>query len=380
MPARVTAAALMLLTIFAGSLSAVSAAEVQKSLGPAADALAASRKKGVDYLRSTQADDGSWTIPNSPGISGLITASLLESGLKTNDPTVAKALKHLESFVQPDGGIYDAKSKHRNYETCIALLALQKANSDGRYDKTVAGALKFLRELQWDEGEKLNVSDTAYGGAGYGSHERPDLSNTQFFIEALKAAGVKGDDPAMKKAIVFVSRTQNLESEYNNTPFASKINDGGFFYTPAAGGTSQAGPALPNGGLRSYGSMTYAGLKSFIYAGLTSDDPRVKAAFQWIQKFYTVDENPGMGNTGLYYYYHTFAKALDVLKIDYFEDASGRSHDWRKELAEKLAQLQAENGSWVNSATRWMEGDPNLSTAYALLALSYCEPKTAAAK
>jgi squalene-hopene/tetraprenyl-beta-curcumene cyclase len=29
----------------------------------------------------------------------------------------------------------------------------------------------------------------------------------------------------------------------------------------------------------------------------------------------------------------------------------------------------------VNKAPRWYEGNPNLSTAYALLALSYCEPK-----
>ena len=41
--------------------------------------------------------------------------------------------------------------------------------------------------------------------------------------------------------------------------------------------------------------MTYAGLKSMIYAGVKHDDPRVKAAYEWIQKHYTLDENPGMG-------------------------------------------------------------------------------------
>ena len=85
-----------------------------------------------------------------------------------------------------------------------------------------------------------------------------------------------------------------------------------------------------------------------------------------------------MGQQGLYYYYHTFAKALDVLKLDELKDEAGTAHDWRKELAEKLEQLQAENGSWVNPAGRWLEGDPNLATAYALMALSYCEPKTVA--
>ena len=191
-------------------------------------------------------------------------------------------------------------------------------------------------------------------------------------MEALKAAGVKEDDPAMQKALVFVSRTQNLETEHNTTPFAAKVDDGGFYYTPAAGGTSQAGNT-PNGGLRSYGSMTYAGLKSMIYAGLDEKDPRVKAAFDWIRRHYTLDQNPGLGQQGLFYYYHTYAKTLDALGQDTFEDAQGTQHDWRQELTAKLASLQKENGSWVNTADRWYEGDPNLVTAYSLMALSYCD-------
>ncbi|MEX0718106.1 MAG: prenyltransferase/squalene oxidase repeat-containing protein [Planctomycetaceae bacterium] len=354
-----------------GMVSAIRAAE---PVGPAPEQLAKVRQAGIDYLRSSQAEDGSWTVATSPGISGLCVYALLESGVAPDDPTVAKGLKHLESFIHDDGGVYYDKGNHRNYETCIALLAFQAANRGGKYDKQLAGAEKFLRGLQWDEGEGLESSDVAYGGAGYGSHSRPDLSNTQFLLEALKAAGAGPDDPAIKKALVFVSRTQNLESEHNTTPHAAKVDDGGFYYTPAAGGTSQAGNT-DNGGLRSYASMTYAGLKSMIYAGLTKDDPRVAAALKWLQRHYSLDQNPGMGPQGLFYYYHTFAKTLDVLGDDYFVDDQGERHDWRKELVAKLADLQKENGSWVNAADRWYEGDPNLVTAYALMALSHCEPK-----
>ena len=60
---------------------------------------------------------------------------------------------------------------------------------------------------------------------------------------------------------------------------------------------------------------------------------------------------------------------------DLFEDAKGTKHDWRKELTEVLAKRQKENGSWINAADRWMEGDPNLVTAYSLMALKYCDPK-----
>jgi squalene-hopene/tetraprenyl-beta-curcumene cyclase len=329
-------------------------------------------EKGIDYLKSSQADDGSWTTTKTVGITGIVVNALLDSGVSKNDPAVQKALKHLEGFVQDDGGIYIPKSTHRNYETCIALMAFSAADKK-EYATLIKNADKFLRELQWDEGENKEPSDTYYGGAGYGGSSRPDLSNTQFLLEALKTAGATKEDPAFKKALIFVSRTQNLESEYNTTEFAAKVNDGGFYYSPAAGGSSQAGKN-PDGGLRSYGSMTYAGLKSMIYAGLKPDDPRVTAAMTWISKFYTLEENPGLGQQGLYYYYQTFGKTLSVLGNPTFTDAQGKAHDWRSDLIRELAKQQHDNGSWVNKADRWYEGDPNLVTAYSLMSLGYCKP------
>ena len=342
------------------------------TVGPVQEQLNRARERAMNFLRNSQADDGSWTTPNTPGITALAVTALQRSAASVDDPAVKKALRHLQSHVKPDGGIYFIDSNHRNYETCIAIMAFDAANVDGRYEMLLAKARAFLRELQWDRGEGLESSDPAYGGAGYGNHQRPDLSNTQFLIEALRT-GVVADDAAIQKALIFVSRSQNLESGNNATAFASKINDGGFYYTPAAGGASQAGET-PDGGLRSYGSMTYAGLKSMIYAGLNRDDERVRAALEWVRRFYTLDENPGMGAQGLYYYYHTFAKALAALEEPYLTAADQQRHDWRRELATKLFVLQKPNGSWVNRVDRWYEGDPNLSTAYSLLALSYCKP------
>jgi squalene-hopene/tetraprenyl-beta-curcumene cyclase len=189
----------------------------------------------------------------------------------------------------------------------------------------------------------------------------------------LKALGHDADSEAMQRALVFVSRCQNLETEHNTTPFAAKNPDGGFYYTPAAGGSSMAGET-PGGGLRSYGSMTYAGLKSMIYAGVSAADPRVTAAIKWIRLHYDLQSNPGMGEAGLYYYYHTFAKALAAIGQDTFVDAEGHKHDWRAELRAALAARQQPDGSWVNENDRWLEGDPNLVTGYALLALAYCKP------
>ncbi len=332
--------------------------------------------KGIDYLRTKgQAADGSFTGGRTPAVTALAVAAILRHGRSPDDPVVAKALKYLESFAQEDGGIYEPKSGWKNYETCLVTLALAEANKDGRYQKLIDKAAAFLRKDQWDEGEDRSKADVDYGGSGYGgpNKRRPDLSNTAFSIDALRASGSPADDEAIQRAIVFVSRCQNLESQYNATEFPAKNPDGGFYYTPAEGGNSQAGNT-DNGGLRSYASMTYAGLKSMIAAGLKKDDPRVKAARDWLSKHYDLKQNEGMGDAGLFYYYLTLAKAMDASGENELVDSKGVKHDWRKELTAELASRQGSDGSWVNSNARWMEGDANLVTAYALLALSHAKP------
>ncbi len=328
--------------------------------------------KAIDFLRTKgQKEDGSFSPQSGPAVTALVATSLLRNGRTPEDPMVAKAIKYVESFVQEDGGIHAPNSKYKNYETSLGVLMFSEANKGGKYDKLLKKADAFLKGEQWDEGEGKDKSDTFYGGAGYGSHSRPDLSNTNFLIDALKATGNDADSEAIQRALIFVSRTQNLETEHNTTPFAAKNPDGGFYYTPAAGGQSQAG-TVEGGGLRSYGSMTYAGLKSMIYAGVDKNDKRVQAALKWLSKNYDLEQNPGMGDAGLYYYYHTFAKALDALGEDTFKDEKGVAHDWRKELIAELKSRQQADGSWINENSRWLEGDPNLVTGYALLALSYC--------
>ncbi|MDA7980470.1 MAG: terpene cyclase/mutase family protein [Pirellulales bacterium] len=375
-------AAGLLISAFAQNLQGQGNATVQENVSQDSNSdvnYARVVNSGIEYLLSQQADDGSWAKEQGSALTAMAVTALLENGRTARDPAVVKGLAYLRGFAQPDGGIYSPSSTHRNYETCLAMLCFTAVNSRGQHDELIAGMDKFLRGLQWDEDEGLKPSEFAYGGAGYGNHSRPDLSNTQFFMEALKAAGADEDDPALQKALAFVSRTQNLESEHNTTPFSTKINDGGFYYTPAAGGTSQVDSELgdtgPDGGLRSYGSMTYAGLKSMIYAGVTKDDLRVKAATQWIRQHYTTTENPGIGAAGLFYYYQTFAKALAAVGEDNLTDAKGQQHNWRQDLITELARRQNKDGSWVNEKnSRWMEGNPVLVTSYALLALADAKP------
>jgi squalene-hopene/tetraprenyl-beta-curcumene cyclase len=331
--------------------------------------------KAVGFLRARQSADGSWSGDrNEPGITTLVVTALLHSGRVTpEETTVTKGFAHLERFLGPKGGLSEAP--HSVYSTAVAIMAFQAANKGGRYDRIIKGGQEFLKSTQWDEGEEKGRDSDFYGGAGYGgSNSRPDLSNTSFMLEALRDTGLPSDDPALKKALVFVSRCQNLKSEYNDQPWAGKVNDGGFSYTTANGGSSVAGKN-EDGGLRSYASMTYAGLRSMIYAGQSADDPRVKAARDFISKHYTLDENPGLGQRGLYYYYQTFAKTLSLLGKPLFVDSSCNEHDWKADLVAAVAKRQDAKGSWVISTAGFMEGDANLVTAYGLLALAHARHK-----
>ena len=171
-------------------------------------------------------------------------------------------------------------------------------------------------------------------------------------------------------AISFVSKCQNLP-QTNKEEWVSGHKDdrGGFVYFP---GSSMAGERDNQDGfkaLRSYGSMSYAGLLSFIYAEMDKDDPRLIAVQDWLNANYSIEENPGMGQQGLFYYYHTMAKALSLSGINTLKYPDGKEVDWRIELAMKLLNLQDSKGFWANENGRWWERDPILVTSYALLSL-----------
>ena len=118
--------------------------------------------------------------------------------MPADNPVVAKGLKYLESKVQADGGVYAMGLS--NYMTCLAIMAFKEANKDGKYDKIIEAAAKYVKSLQFADG--LTEKDAHFGGAGYdkpGPKGRPDMSNTHFMVEALLAGGVSKDDPTIKR-------------------------------------------------------------------------------------------------------------------------------------------------------------------------------------
>jgi hypothetical protein len=334
------------------------------------------RDKAIAYLRTKQAKDGSFSKDEKmrPGVTALVIAGLVRHDLATDDKMLTNALGYLSKLVKKDGGIYGKGLQ--NYTTCCAIMAFKEANAGGKYDTILKNASAYLKKLQFDDPASDGLK---LGGLGYGDKQgRPDLSNTQFFVDAMVAAGVPKDDPALKRALKFISRCQNLaDKEKGNdqewAKKATKDDEGGLTYVPDPDDSKHV---TADGGLRSLGAMTYAGLKSFLYAGVDKKDPRVQGAVKWVRRNYTLEENPGMKQAGLFYYYHTFGKAMEALGEEPFKDAKGKEHYWRKELFEALKKRQNKDGSWLNMGDKQFgEADPDLATAFALLSLSYTKAK-----
>jgi len=337
--------------------------------------------RGNNWLLKQQKADGYWDDPEIPAFTALALNAVVR------DPNFKGGAKFPEKVEQgyqwmlkqqkEDGGIYNRGLGA--YNTATAVTSMMAAGRKD-FEPAVVKARKYLIGSQWDAGEKGKADNENDGGIGYGSDDSyTNLSSTYLAIEAIALSesvvgdGKYGDQPKLNwdAALTFLSRCQNLE-ETNDQKWANDSDPrlkGGFVYTT---GQSKAEDITTKDGrvaLRSYGSMSYAGMLSMIYAKVDANDPRVIAVKEWLGHNYTLDENPGLGPQGVYYYFQAMAKALTAAQMDTLPLADGTKVDWRKELGTKLLQLQREDGSWVNDNGRFMESNAVLVTAYSVLAL-----------
>ncbi|MHB8522334.1 MAG: cycloartenol synthase [Limisphaerales bacterium] len=336
---------------------------------------------GLEWLRANQNTNGFWSTAEHPAVTALALTAF--SGDPAGRFGHIKATRREQGYAyllrcaKPDGGIY--QKGLANYNTAVVMMALLAAQQPD-YDPILRKARRFLVGLQVDLGEPGKLDTAMDGGIGYDSQRnRADINNTLLALEALHyskrliqdQSPVDARDLDWQAAIHFIQSCQNLPA-YNRESWAADDpqNKGGFIYYP---GNSMAGAATNTAtgriAFRSYGSASYAGLLSYIYADLRKDDPRVTAVTDWLRRNYTVDQNPGLGPQGLFYYLHTMTKALTIAGVNEFDLDGARSVNWRKDVALKLLNLQQKDGSWANSNARWWEKDPALVTAYAVIAL-----------
>lgn len=325
------------------------------------------------WLKANQKEDGSFS--SYPAITALVCSGFLRAGYTESDETVKKGINYILKCVKDDGSIYS--NDKPNYNTAICIITLSDTRNP-KYADIIKKGRKWLENAQVGSDGKAESSDIFYGGIGYDSHMKADMSNLQHALEAIKItesyASEEGKvidagpllhhehkDDVFSRAIVFLQRCQNLKSA-NDQAWAG--DDGGFVYTPD--GESKSGGNI------SFGSQTYAGLKSLLYCDLTKGDPRIIAAYNWIKKNFTVDENPFMGQQGLFYYFHTMSKALLVYGEKEIVDAKNVKHEWAKEVSNKIISLQDKDGFWINPNKRFWEDNKDLVTAYSILSLQFC--------
>ena len=306
-------------------------------------------EKGNEYLKNKQNPEGYWAQPSYPALTALAVTAYMRDPENQGKPLpeyIRKGYDFILKSQKEDGSIFNRGMS--SYNTAVCMMALLAANKE-EYAPAILKARAYLIKQQ-----NHFAPDNPYnGGIGYGDKKAPpiaDLSNTSLALEAIYYS-------------------QKLAKE----PWVSddKSQLGGFVYRPGVASAKDAKSAAFDKAEppKAYGSMTYAGMQSLIYANVDKNDPRVKLALKWLENSYNLDENPGMGVQGLYYYYQAMSKALSALGIDYLTLEDGRKVDWRDELANKLISIQKSDGSWVNTNNRWWEADPVLVTAYCVLSL-----------
>lgn len=341
-------------------------------------------RKGLQWLESQQKPAGYWSSPEWPALTAFAVWSMALNGDTRNSEAVDKGVQYLLSNVQENGGIYvEPKMEFKgggksNYNTAISMVALHLTGRDD-VRPVVLKARNFVAS-----GQHLG-GDVYHGGFGYDASTKrvyADLSNTYIAMEGLaltdsaedfRTEGEKAEIDK-KAAEEFISRIQNRK-ESNDAEWVSDDpeNKGGFAYHPEE---SKAGTITADDGtvyFRSFGSMTYAGLLSLIYADVDRNDPRIKSALDWSIRHWSLESNPGMGNQGLFYFYNVLSKALAVYGQNPIVGEDGTRINWRQELVRKLVSLQKIDGEgrgyWVNEENRFWEADPVLVTGYTLIAL-----------
>lgn len=325
--------------------------------------------KGARFLVAAQQADGHWSDREMPALTALPIWALV--GANAGWASVSNGVKFVLTAQKPDGGFYNPKPGRGggglgNYNTAVSVSALHLSG--------LAPVRAILNARTYLASSQLTGDDTMAGGFGYDKVSRrryADLSNTSYAMSAMRiTAGVEDMRPAgerradidWEKALAFVENLQKKEG----------AERGGAAYnerTPQAGAlTNREGKVH----LRAYGSMSYGAVLSMCSANLTKGDPRVRLSLEYCSKYWNVNENPGMGSQGLYYYYDILARALSAAAVEKLVAPDGREIDWKRELSDKLLSLQRSDGSWANDNNRFWEADPVLCTSFAMIALSLC--------
>ena len=357
----------------------------------------------IRFLISSQSSDGAWRSPSYGVFKDGLSLTPIVLKAVTFGPEVAgsstarrRGADYLITRARADASIDDGPIGmiYPVYTASAAVIAL--THLDFPASRAARDAwLRELRRRQLTEEFGWQPDDPAFGGWGYSieppskdkavlAPEHPidaDLSSTLFAIGALRIAGMEADDAAIRKALSFVERCQNVAA--NDQEGDPHYDDGGFFFSRTDPVRNKAGVAGTDrhGRVRyhSYGSATADGLRALLRCGLAHDHPRVSAARAWLEEHFSATFHPGAFESAresdrdaTYFYYawsvaHAF-RALGIKEIH----SHGQTVPWADALTKELIRRQRADGTWTNRFTASKEDDPLVATSFAAGALGIC--------
>jgi len=362
------------------------------------------------YLISGQSPDGTWhsetygMFRDGVTLTPYVMSALFFMPEKDGQARKAyrKGVDYLLSLIGDDG----------NLKISLLFPVLTAASAsrmvvletkDETHKQAQQAYMKIIRTWQLTESLGWTSDDPEYGGWGFSLHppkkptqEQPkehfsesNMVATIFAIAAMRSARIPLDDPAWHKALTFAKRCQN----FNDDPSLSdaRFDDGGFYFIPDDALQNKAGIAgtdrFGKQRFHSYGTMTADGLRVLLQCGLPKDHPRVVASRKWLERHFTVTQNPGdfnpdrevLRNATYYYWIWAISHAFDRAGVRQFEQ-DNQAVFWAEKLAEELMRLQKDDGSWINSFTDAREDDPLVATPWAASALDICRRTIACAK
>ena len=317
--------------------------------------------RAAQYLWAQQAADGGFhsatygLLRSGQSLTPFVLGALLrvpDATVPAPAGAVDRAIAFIRGHASVDGavGVTSGDADYPNYATALAVDALVAAQRRLR-TADIAPMVAHLRAQQFSEANGWTPEHPAYGGWGMGGAiRRPpdaghvDLSMTRVVLEALRASGVDGSDPAMTRARVFLGRSQN--------------HDGGFFFSPVTPALNKAGQSAE--GFVSYGTTTADGVLALRACGVPDSDGRVARGIAWLDRNHEPNHEPD-GVPG-------------------FDEGQGAQASWRAGLrfyyAAALARVrpqrrvrlpqQADDGSFRNANGRVKEDDPLIATTFAL--------------
>ncbi len=310
-----------------------------------ADAVEKSIARCIDYLRQMQSSEtGKWdgNIQYNSGQTALVLLALLNCGLDIDDPTIADGLKYLQR-TKPAW----------TYEAALQTMVYCAADPV-KYEKYIRYSVGWLQEAQSAEGK-------GKGGWGYEKGRgQTDPSNAQFGVLALWEAQrslVVQSPEAMKLAAEYWSSRQ-LNRPGNPNHGAWRYNDSGFSGSMTCAGIASlmmAEDAL----LLSDAKVTENGLRCCIGEPRES---RVDLGLEWLQRNYSISNNPGTSTFWFYYLYGL--ERVGRLTGQRFI----ANHDWYREGCELLVKRQDKLRGFISEGSGNSEAISD--TAMALLFLA----------